>query len=89
MTATQILQRLKAGGKTISAVHLYRYFQKFHIRPVGIRQRPQVYPEDAAERILENLGLAPAAPKVTKTTTARAARLPNMADLRRAKLKGK
>lgn len=36
---------------------LYRYLKQFNITPVGVRQRPQLYPDDAAQRVLLQLGL--------------------------------
>jgi hypothetical protein len=43
--------------KTCSKQQLYRYFAAFNITPVGVRQRPRLYPDDAAQRILKQLGL--------------------------------
>jgi hypothetical protein len=42
--------------KTCSRMQLYRYIRAFGIRHLGARQRPQRYPDDAAERILSHLG---------------------------------
>ncbi len=58
MTPTQILKELKAGGKPCCQPQLYRYLKAFRIKPAGIRQRPQIYPADTAQRILNHLGLA-------------------------------
>ena len=43
--------------KTCSRAQLDRYLAAFNILPVGVRQRPRLYSEDAAERILKQLGL--------------------------------
>ena len=36
---------------------VYRYLKRFNINPVGVRQKPQLYPDDAGQRILKQLGL--------------------------------
>ena len=56
-TTVAILEEIRRH-KTCSVTQLYRYFAAFNITPLGVRQRPQVYPDDAGERILEQLGLA-------------------------------
>lgn len=56
-TTSAILAKIREH-KTCSIAQLYRYFAAFHIAPIGVRQRPQLYPDDTAERILQNLGLA-------------------------------
>ena len=38
--------------KTCTKRQVYRYLKLFGIEPVGIRQRPQLYPDDTAEQIL-------------------------------------
>jgi hypothetical protein len=43
--------------KTCTKRQIYRYLKLFNINPVGIRQKPQLYPDDAAQRILKQLGL--------------------------------
>jgi len=57
MRTTQAILAEIRRLKTCSIQQLYRYFAAFHIEPVGVRQRPQLYPNDAAERILKQLGL--------------------------------
>ena len=82
MTPSQILLALRKGGKRCSQPQLYRYFSMFGIKPAGIRQRPQIYPADTAERILVHLGfLTPAAAVVPQ--------LPTMRELRRARANSK
>jgi hypothetical protein len=56
MTTKQILRELKEAGKLIQIAQLYRYFLKFHIDPLGPPQRPQIYPNDSATKILLGLG---------------------------------
>lgn len=67
MTTKQTLRQLAAAGKQVTVQQLYRYFNKLEISPSGAPQRPQQYPEDTAQRILQHLGLVPAplAPEVT------------------------
>jgi hypothetical protein len=44
--------------KTCTKRQIYRYFKLFGIEPVGVRQRPRLYPDSAAQTILIKLGLA-------------------------------
>ena len=57
-TVDQLLLEVRKGGKTCSRPQLYRYFALFKIAPFPVRQRPRLYPDDAAARILTGLGLA-------------------------------
>jgi len=66
MTVRQIHVALDKAGKSVSAATLYQYFRRFKIRPVGVRQLPQRYPEDTPNRILKELGLAVIDPIKTK-----------------------
>jgi hypothetical protein len=36
--------------KTCSRAQLDRYLRAFNITPIGVRQSPQLFPDDAAER---------------------------------------
>ncbi|HYG23389.1 MAG TPA: hypothetical protein VEH04_11450 [Verrucomicrobiae bacterium] len=56
MTFQQIFERV-TERKPVSKRQLRRYFKPCEIQPVGMRQRPQQYPDDAADRILAKLGL--------------------------------
>ena len=38
--------------KTCSEIQARRYLTKLGIKPIGMRQRPQRYPEDSAARII-------------------------------------
>jgi hypothetical protein len=60
MTVSQILERLRPI-KPMSKANLYKQFLKpLNIRPRGkIRQCPEQYPDDSAERILAALGMDP------------------------------
>lgn len=49
--------------KRCSERQIRRYMNRFHIKHAGVRQKPQFYPDNAAEIILEKLGLRPAAPE--------------------------
>lgn len=66
MTITQIIDQLRPL-KPLSREGLYPHLRALKIKPIGVRQRPQRYPEDAAERVLLRLGFtktpAPAARK--------------------------
>ena len=55
-TITAILLELHKH-KTCSRMQLYRYIDQLKIEPAGARQRPQLYPDDTAGRILTHLGL--------------------------------
>jgi hypothetical protein len=57
-TVGQILLEVRQH-KTCSTVQLYRYFKRWGIQPEAVRQRPQRYPDDSAERILTHLGIEP------------------------------
>jgi len=84
VTLNQILLAIRVH-KTCSEIQARRYLKQFGIEAVGIRQRPQRYPEDAAERILRGLGYEPevAAPEHVKQ-----AHVPSMAELRTERRKG-
>lgn len=47
--------------KTCSKRQVQRYMKLFNIKPVGVRQIPRLYPDDATERILKQLGLVTSA----------------------------
>jgi hypothetical protein len=65
MTVEQIIHQLKPE-KPISRETFYQYARRFKIKPLGIRQRPQLYPADTVVRLKLKLGLIPAG-KVTVT----------------------
>jgi hypothetical protein len=54
-TIDRILSQIRAV-KTCSRAQLYRYLAQAEVSPVGIRQRPRLYPDDTADRILRLLG---------------------------------
>lgn len=56
MTIPEILSALEAGGRPHSTRQLYRRLRKLNIEPTGIRQIPQIYPDDTALKILKALG---------------------------------
>lgn len=62
--------------KPCSHAQLYRYLAAFNIEPQGVRQRPQLYPDDTAKRILTNLGFD------TQSEPAKPGRLLGMGQLR-------
>jgi len=55
MTILQI-QKSVTPYVAISRAKLYRVICDCHIKPLGMRQRPQNYPPDAVSRILTHLG---------------------------------
>lgn len=59
-TIEQILEEVSKAGKQCSRRQLFRYFGAVTppIKPVGSRQRPQLYPDDAPIRIKVHLGLS-------------------------------
>jgi len=56
MTIQQIRKQL-SPVKRVSRPQLYRYLCALNIQPLGARQRPQHYPDNAPVRILAHLGL--------------------------------
>lgn len=82
MTIEQITQTV-AAVKPASRRQVARYLAACGIAPIGARQRPQNYPEDSAERILQYLGLLTmSAAKVLRVESGRPARLPSMRELK-------
>ena len=69
MTVTQIHQVVRQH-KDVSRTQLYNYFEALHIKPIGARQRPQRYPDDAPVRILVRLGF----PRIVSLRTLQAVR---------------
>jgi hypothetical protein len=55
-TVSEIVAQLADAGLTLHRRQLYRNLRTLHILPVGIRQRPQRYPDDTAHRILSARG---------------------------------
>ena len=43
--------------KNVSRAQLYRYLRAAKIQPLGIRKKPQIYPEDSVPRLMAYLGL--------------------------------
>lgn len=56
MTATQIHRKVRVHKK-VSLRQVQNYIYACRIQHVGVRQRPQEYPEDSAEIILRHLGI--------------------------------
>lgn len=56
MTITQIITAV-VPHQSMSVPTIYRHLRRLKIKPLGIRQSPQRYPDDAARRILKALGL--------------------------------
>lgn len=74
--------------KTCSRAQLDRYLTAFHITPLGVRQRPRLYPDDAAERILKQLGLMVDAGLEPERPRGAPVRLMTMKQLREERRKG-
>lgn len=76
-TTDQILAEVRTQ-KTCSRPMLYIYFKRLGISPLGARQRPQLYPDDTAQKILTNLGIMPERPSgkngIVQLSTLRAER---------------
>lgn len=74
MTVQQIIAELKPE-KPISRETFYSYCRRFKIRPLGVRQRPQLYPADTVTRLRLKLGLVgnrvTVTPKVTRNKSRR------------------
>ena len=89
-TTLAILAQIRLH-KTCSTAQLYRYFAAFHIEPVGVRQRPRLYPDDAAERILKALGLIdlPNGTPVYEEPAAKPVRQVSMRELRNERSKAR
>jgi hypothetical protein len=80
--------------KPVGRRQIIRYRDALKIMPLGVRQRPQQYPADAAERILQHLGLSAVPPTVksrvtTFKTNRRAAGIITMKQINKAWRKSK
>lgn len=101
MNVETILNTLSEHGKEVTTVSVFRYLSRLGIKPVGVRQRPQNYPDDAAARILAHLGIVNGGgngdsgriPDPKAAARSRSNGLPSMAELkrtaRRARANGK
>lgn len=57
MTIDEIHSQI-ARVKPVSRRHAQRFLKQLNISPIGARQRPQHYPENSAQLILQHLGFA-------------------------------
>lgn len=55
MTITEILEAV-APFRRISRETLYVHLRALKVKPIGVRQCPQHYPPDTAQRVLRRLG---------------------------------
>jgi len=69
MTVLDIQRELKPH-KRVSRAQLYNYFKALKIEPIGARQKPQRYPDNTAEKIIDYLGF----PKIVSMRTLKAER---------------
>jgi hypothetical protein len=58
MTIREILAQIEPF-KPITREGLYPHLKALRIRPIGVRQVPQRYPDDTADRVLKRLGFTP------------------------------
>jgi hypothetical protein len=58
MTVPEILERV-CKQKRMTKSTLYSHFRRLKIRPIGVMQKPQRYPEDTPDKILVYLGFLP------------------------------
>ena len=84
MTIPEIHNRVSAV-KPVSQRQLQRYLAQLNIKPSGIRQRPQQYPETAPQSILAALGLSYGSPLVPAPQTRSSAGLISAKQLRKFK----
>ena len=77
MTLTQIEKTVRSLSPC-SRPQLYRHLRKLRIKPIGSRKRPQIYPDEAAGKILELMGFVKSNGSY---------RLPTMAELRNERTK--
>jgi hypothetical protein len=60
VTLNQILMALHEAGKPVSVRTVYLNLKTLGVKPISnVQQHPQLYPPDAAQRILARYGLAP------------------------------
>ena len=57
ITIEQVQKQICQAGKAISVRQIQRYFSALGIKCLGKRQKPNVYPSNAADRVLTHLGL--------------------------------
>jgi hypothetical protein len=58
MTIVEILGRLKERGKTLTKQGLYNHIKHLKLKPLGVG-RPAIYADDAADKIMQRLGVKP------------------------------
>jgi hypothetical protein len=69
MTVLEIKRELNVH-KRVSRAQVYNYLKALKIGPIGARQKPQRYPDNTAERIIEYLGF----PKIVSMKALKAER---------------
>ena len=57
MTVKQIIEAIEPHRK-ISRETVYVHLRRLRIKPLGVRQNPQNYPDNTPEKILKRLGIA-------------------------------
>lgn len=73
----------------MSRASVYRDLVELGIKPLGVRQRPQRWPDDAADKIRARRGINLNATAPLDTAAARVAKLPSMAQLRKERKKAR
>jgi len=56
MTIKEIHTTVRQIRPKCSRTVIYRYLKKLKIRPVGLRTRPQIYPDETAGKVLGLMG---------------------------------
>lgn len=85
MTIEDIQARLKKAGKPVSRMSVYRYLDRLNISPCKPAQRPQRYPDTAADTLIRYFGLGPQFPPLDTA----AGRIASMGELRNVKRKAR
>lgn len=73
----------------MSRASVYRDLAELGIKPLGVRQRPQRWPDDAADKIRSRRGIVINATAPTDTAAAALTKLPTLAQLRKARTAAK
>ncbi len=94
MQTIETIRKSLSYVKPVSRNYIYTLLRRAGVGPVGIRKKPQIYPEDTPERLLRYLGLEDFPHGLTQAKeermTASRARVLSLNEIkRRAKLAGR
>ncbi len=70
MTVREILDEV-TRYKPMTRENLYLHFKKIKLKPIGVRQVPQQYPDDSGVRVLIRLGFKKPTRKTRKHSLAK------------------